>query len=156
MNGAASASNAYVPPPAFSFRVSIEGADGDTGFQEVSGLQVEIETEDVAEGGQNRFVHKLPTRSKYANLILKRGVVTGASAFGTWVTKAMSRGLVREGGSKTIVIQLTDNSPKPLMVWKVFGAYPLRWDHGPLNSMSNEVLIETIELSYQFFSRQVG
>jgi phage tail-like protein len=146
----------YVPPVAFSFRVAIDGAEGDTGFQEVSGFQVDIETEDVVEGGQNRFVHRLPTRTKYSNLVLKRGVVTTASEFGAWVSRAMSSGPVRQADAKTIVVQLMDETRAPLVVWKVFGAYPLRWEHSQLNSRSEEVLTETIELSYQFFQRQNG
>jgi phage tail-like protein len=146
----------YVPPSVFSFRVDIDGAEGETSFQEVSGLQVELETEDLAEGGQNRYVHKLPVRTKYSNLILKRGVVTGASPFGRWVTQAMSRGLVRQNDAKTIVVKLLNEKKGPLVVWKVFGAYPLRWEHSALNSMGNEILTETIELNYQFFQRQGG
>ncbi len=148
------ADDVYVPPAAFSFRVDIDGAEGDTSFQEVSGLQVEIETEDVVEGGQNRYVHKLPVRTKYSNLMLKRGVVTKGSAFGKWVTQAMSRGLVRQNDAKTIVVKLLDEKQGPLIVWKIFGAYPLRWEHSGLNSMGNDVLTETIELTYQFFQRQ--
>jgi phage tail-like protein len=147
----------YVPPVAFSFRVAIDGADSDTSFQEVSGFQVEIETEDVVEGGQNRFVHRLPTRTKYSNLVLKRGVVTTASPFGRWVQQAMSNGLVRQkDDARNIVVQLMDETRAPLVVWKVFGAYPLRWEHSQLNSRSEEVLTETIELTYQFFQRQNG
>lgn len=144
----------YVPPVAFSFRVDIDGAEGDTSFQEVSGLQVELETEDVVEGGQNRYVHKLPVRTRYANLMLKRGVVTGASSFGKWVTQAMSRGLVRQNDAKTIVVKLLDEKQSPLVTWKIFGAYPLRWEHSGLHSMNSEVLTESIELTYQFFQRQ--
>ena len=148
------ADDVYVPPVAFSFRVDIDGAEGDTSFQEVLGLQVEIDTEDVVEGGQNRYVHKLPVRTKYSNLVLKRGVVTQGSAFGKWVTQAMSRGLVRQSDAKTIVVKLLDEKQEPLIVWKIFGAYPLRWEHSGLNSMGNDVLTETIELTYQFFQRQ--
>lgn len=146
--------NVYVPPPVFSFRVEIEGAEGDTSFQEVSGLEVKIETDDIEEGGQNRYKHKLPLRTTYSNLVLKRGVVTGKSAFGQWLHQAMSRGLVRTGGAKTIVVKLLNEKRQPQLTWKVFGAYPLRWEHSALNSMGNEVLTETIELSYQFFQRQ--
>lgn len=145
----------YVPPPVFAFRVDIDGAESDTSFQEVSGLEVQFETEEVVEGGQNRFVHKLPVRTKYSNLVLKRGVVTQASAFGGWVSRALSAGLVRQGGgAKTIGIKLINEKKQPLIAWNIFGAYPLRWEHTPLNAMGNDVLIETVELSYQFFQRQ--
>ncbi|AQR73692.1 phage tail protein [Sphingomonas sp. LM7] len=144
----------YVPPPVFAFRVDIDGAESDTSFQEVSGLEVQFESEDVVEGGQNRFVHRLPTRTKYSNLLLKRGVVTQASAFGGWVSRALSGGLVRQGSAKTINVKLLNEKRQPLVVWNVFGAYPLRWEHSQLNAMGNDVLIETVELSYQFFQRQ--
>jgi phage tail-like protein len=147
------ADKVYVPPVAFSFRVDIDGAESDTSFHEVSGLQVETETEEVPEGGQNRYVHRLPTRTKYSNLLLKRGVVTTRSPFGSWLTKAMSRGLVRQGDAKTIVVQLLDSSANPVLTWKIFGAYPLRWEHSALNAMGNEIATETVELTYQFFQR---
>ena len=40
------------------------------GFSEVSGLQVEVETEDYQEGGVNGFVRKFPKSTKYPNLVL--------------------------------------------------------------------------------------
>jgi phage tail-like protein len=146
----------YEPPPAFFFVVYLDGFPTDTSFQEVSGLKVDIETEDVVEGGQNRYVHRLPTRTKYSNLVLKRGVVTLPSPFAMWLDDAMSLGPVRKVKARTIVVQLVDQTWIPLMSWKVFGAYPLRWEHSALNSMGNEVLTETVELSYQFFKRGVG
>jgi phage tail-like protein len=146
--------NVYVPPPVFAFRVDIDGAESDTSFQEVTGLEVQFETEDVVEGGQNRFVHRLPKRTKYSNLVLKRGVVTQNSAFGGWVSRALSGGLVQQAGAKTIDIKLLNERQQPLIVWNVFGAYPLRWEHSQLNAMGNDVLVETVELSYQFFSRR--
>ena len=50
----------YYPPAGFHFKiefVGVSGADSDTEqrFQEVSGLSVEIETEELREGGENRF-----------------------------------------------------------------------------------------------------
>lgn len=144
----------YVPPPVFAFRVEIDGAEGDTGFQEASGLQVEFETEDIAEGGQNRFIHKLPTRTRYSNLVLKRGVVTKDDGLGGWVSEALAESVVRKGGSKTIIVKLLNDQRQPLLVWTVFGAYPLRWEHAGLNAMGNDVLIETVEFSYQFFERK--
>ena len=44
---------------AATFLFEVDGVDIGA-FMEVSGLEVSIETEDVSEGGQNSFVHKLP------------------------------------------------------------------------------------------------
>ena len=50
------------PPSAFYFKVVFGATLGmtDTSFQDVSGISTEVTTEDVIEGGENRFVHKLP------------------------------------------------------------------------------------------------
>ena len=66
----------YYPPAGFYFKVEIVGVAGmnedtEQRFQEVSGLSVEIETEELKEGGENRFSYKLPKRAKYPNLVLR-------------------------------------------------------------------------------------
>jgi phage tail-like protein len=43
-------------------------------FTEVSGLSVEITTEDLNEGGNNEYVHKFIGRSKIGNITLKQGM----------------------------------------------------------------------------------
>ncbi len=81
--------NSQYPPVAFYFSVYINGIRrdaGDNSFQEVSGLNVELETEDVAEGGENRFVHNLPKQIKHPKLVLKRGIAEKKSPWwlGAW------------------------------------------------------------------------
>ncbi len=69
--------DALYPPVGFHFRVEfdISGVGKtDTYFREVSGLSMELEEETVVEGGENRFVQRLPVRAKYPDLILKRGL----------------------------------------------------------------------------------
>lgn len=69
---------AYYPPVGFHFLVEFEGLgteSKDHQFQSVSGLSVDIETEEIAEGGENRFKHKFPVKTKYPNLVLKRGLL---------------------------------------------------------------------------------
>ena len=64
----------YYPPVGFHFRVDFGIApqgDLDGRFQEVSGLASELGSEEVVEGGENRFSHRLPGRAKFGNLVLK-------------------------------------------------------------------------------------
>jgi len=65
----------YYPPVGFHFKVEFVGIgnDNDVRFQSVSGLSVEFDTEAYEEGGENRFEHTLPVRTKYPDLSLKRG-----------------------------------------------------------------------------------
>lgn len=80
----------YYPPVGFYFGVSIVGFEDtiDAEFQSVSGLSVDIETEEYAEGGENRFKHKVPVRTKFPNLVLKRGLVVKKSSLLDWCRNA--------------------------------------------------------------------
>lgn len=78
------------PPTSFSFIVNgISTTEGiDSRFQSVSGLSTEVGTEEYAEGGENRFVHQLPLRPKYQNLVLKRGLIVNSGLI-QWCRNAM-------------------------------------------------------------------
>ena len=56
-------------------------------FMEISGLEVNIAVEDIEEGGENSFVHKLPGRMSWPNITLKRGI-TQNDALLTWLNKS--------------------------------------------------------------------
>ncbi len=152
---------AYYPPPAFRFSVTVIGVgsiasiltDIDASFQEVSGLQSEFDIEPVTEGGENRFVHHLPRPAKYPNLVLKRGVVTTDSFLAEWVGQTVGAGLSLPIVTQNLLVTLLDENGLPTIAWGLVNAYPVRWDVGPLNSMENKILSETLELSYNYFER---
>lgn len=56
-----------IPFSSFYFRLSFLGAASklDVAFQEVSGLSVQIDTEEVTCGGENRFKYRLPKLPKF-------------------------------------------------------------------------------------------
>ena len=74
----------FYPPTGFHFLVRFEGlllkypGIPDVGFQEVGGLSVEIGVEEYAEGGENRFKHRMPNPVSYTNLTMKRGMLVGS------------------------------------------------------------------------------
>ena len=60
--------------PAIFFELKLDVQGRSVGFfSEVSGLSGELETLSYNEGGRNDRVHRLPTRMKHPNLVLKRG-----------------------------------------------------------------------------------
>ena len=67
-------------------------------FMEVSGLQVDVDVEEVQEGGENNYVHKLPGRMTWPNIVLKRGVTQNDSLL-TWLNKSSGEGF-SAGGNK--------------------------------------------------------
>jgi len=150
----------YYPPTGFHFKVEflgVAGMEDDTEqrFQEVSGLSLEVETEELREGGENRFVYKLPKRAKYSNLVLKRGLRTSV-AFRDWLNKAMTTYftvVVYDFAPADIIITLMDEAGGDVAIWKVFQAYPVKWSPSAFNAKENSVVVETIELAYQYFER---
>jgi phage tail-like protein len=154
-------SDVYYPPPAFYFRVTVLGVGAllaeatgvDASFQEVSGIEARWETEEVAEGGENRFVHVLPRPARYANLVLKRGVVTRDSFFAEWVGQTVGSGLSLPILPQNLLVTLQDPDGWPVVAWAFVNAWPLRWITAPMDAMQNEVLTETMEFQYNYFER---
>jgi len=140
------------PPTSFSFVVNgISNTEGiDSQFQSVSGLSTTIETEEYAEGGENRFVHQLPKRPKYPNLVLKRGLIQD-SGLVQWCRNAMEQ-FKFEPRDLIITLNGGVESSAPLMVWNVIGAYPVKWEVSEFNAEENKLAIENIELSYRYFT----
>ena len=102
------------PQPGFHFSVIFElfpQFPNDIRFQEVSGLSVDTEFEALAEGGENRFSHQLPTKTTYRDLQLKRGKYN----------------------------------------WYVINAVPKSLDISGINAMTNEIVVESLTLKYQYF-----
>ena len=143
----------YYPPVGFLFRVEFLGLDGvtdnDVRFQSVSGISADIGTEDLREGGENRYVQKLPQSAKYPNLILKRGLLTDSGLI-KWFEDA-----VQNFDFKPITIQvsLLNERIEPLVNWKFVNAYPVKWEISSLDSVRNEVVVDTIEIAYQFYTK---
>lgn len=141
----------YYPPVSFHFKVEFNGItnqETDIQFQSVSGLSVDIETEEFAEGGENRFKHKFPVRTKYPNLVLKRGLVTDSKLI-DWCRDAIE-GFQFEPVDLTV--KLLNEEHKPLMTWNVVNAFPVKWDVSDLNAEENNLVIETVELAYNYFT----
>ncbi|MBB2486920.1 phage tail protein [Mitsuaria sp. WAJ17] len=141
-------------PVAFAFRVSLLHMPGQpnpvtASFQEVSGLEHALDTEDVAEGGENHFVHQLPKQPRPRRLQLKRGLVQRDSSFVSWCRRSLQGGLETPLQLIDLQVQLIDAQRRPLMVWGCNKAYPVRWTINGFESQRNEVAIEEIELAYQ-------
>jgi phage tail-like protein len=140
------------PPPGFHFKVEfrIDGVgDGDARFQEVSGLSREVGVEEYIEGGENRFVHRLPMRAKYGNLVLKRGVLAD-SGLVSWFVDAVEN---FEFAPAEVTVTLLNEEHEPIMGWSFAKAWPVKWAVGDLKAQENAVAVESIELAYQYFRR---
>ena len=139
----------------FHFAVSFHGLQAnekslDARFQSVAGLDVQWDTETIKEGGENHFEHVLPLRRKYADLVLKRGLMNpkDSSVLTKWFKDAYDNYNIVP--VELDVLLLNDNHDA-LMKWKIIHAWPKNWKIGELNAERGEVLIETLELNYNYF-----
>lgn len=144
----------YYPPTGFHFIVSFEPrilgsypGIPDVGFQEVSGLTSEITIEEYREGGENRFAHRLPNPASYSNIVLKRGTLIGSSLI-RWYKESVENFIFEPFD---LIIILQDENHLPVLAWNVISAIPVKWEVSGMNAMESQVMVESVELSYQYF-----
>lgn len=140
----------YYPPVGFHFKVEFVGIgnDNDSRFQSVSGLNIEFDTEAYKEGGENRFEHKLPLRSKYPDLSLKRGMLTDSKVI-TWLLDALQN---RKFQPAQVNVILLNEQHQPLKTWSLYNVWPKKWTVSDFNAQENSVVIETLDMCYNYFT----
>ena len=128
------------PVPELRFKVVLQPELPIGRFSECTGLSVEVETKEYMEGGSNDFVHKLPTRVKYPNIVLKRGV-THEEALLQWFMESRYTPKRRD-----MTISLFGPGTKLVRSWVFMNAYPVKWTGPNLNAGSNAVASEQLEI----------
>jgi phage tail-like protein len=134
---------------AFRFMVEIEGVEAGF-FREVSGLSVETEVVEIQEGGE-QFPRKRPGRTKYANIVLKRGVLHNGELW-SW------RQRIIDGtyDPREAAIIMIDRADREMLRWELHRAFPVKWEGPGFDASKNEIAIETIEIAVEGFDRMGG
>jgi phage tail-like protein len=141
----------HYPPVGFHFRVEFQDIPGlspqDTYFRDVGGLSQELSADTVVSGGENRFSYKLPTRAQYPNLTLKRGLLKD-SALMDWITDAIVHLDIKPA---TVLVHLLNEEHTPLITYQCVNAWPQKWSVSDFNAVASEIVVENLELAYQYF-----
>ena len=140
----------FQPPVGFHFLVEFDlpGADQqDIRFREVSGLSMELETETLSEGGENRFTHKLPLRASYGDLSLKRGKMANSAVI-AWIRDAVQNFDIQP---TTVWVKLLNDRHEPLETYTFVNAYPKKWSISDFNAEASEYVVETLDLVYAYY-----
>ena len=136
-----------MPPRSTTRRTSscdLQGLNVTLGcFTQVTGFSTQVDVLEYAEGGQNTFVHRLPTRTKQGNITLKRGVITDEKALIDWYQKT-----VVEVQPVSLIVTLNDTENKRIRTWNFRNAYPIKWTGGDLNAGGTEFLTESLEVAH--------
>ena len=125
------------------FHVEIQGIQ-EAFFRECSGLEAETEVLSYEEGGVNDHPHKLPGRTKFPNVSLKRGM-TDSKTLWEWYSKVIDGKIER----KNVSIVLYDQQGSEVKRWSFERAYPTKWVSPGIKSDENAVAIETLEMVHE-------
>ncbi len=142
--------NRIDPAMAHHFEVEIDGLLVG-GFTEVSGLQAEIKTFPVPEGGQNDYEETRVAGVKHTRLVLKRGLTT-ADMLWLWHSDAIAGKITRRNGS---IVLMTSNLLE-MWRWNFKEAYPVKWTGPVFNAGQSAVAIESIELVHRGISKDLN
>lgn len=124
----------------FRFVVSIDGqAVG--AFTECTLPTIEWEMEQIKEGGLNTSVHQLPGQRKQATITLKNGIGIVDDLL-SWCMDSMNESFTR----RKVTVTVHNSMKKSVITWNIEGALPMRWSAPQLQSDSNTVAIQTLEL----------
>lgn len=139
-------------PLADRFLFEVDGVEIGV-FREVQGLQVTVNLVEVAEGGQNGFTHKLPSRMTWPNIVFKRGL-TQSDALFDWLQKSSGEGfagnqnkLTRSTGAVTAI----DAVGGRLRSWEFLEVFPVRWKGPDFVVGASNPLEEELEIAHHGF-----
>jgi phage tail-like protein len=128
------------------------------GFQSVSGVKLQVETEEYREGGRNMSVHHLPGQVSHSNLILKRGL-TNRTVLWEWISDVRSSSVNNEEIRRNVRVKLLGGYLSDRMWgWEFSDAYPVRWDGPDLSSdgSGNSVAVQSLEFAHRGFDKLEG
>jgi len=121
-------------------------------FKSVDGLDSETEVIEYQDG-EDRILRKRPGRTKYSNLVLKRGYADKAmDKLWLWRKMVMDGKVQRLNGS----VVLQNAHGKEVARYNFFHAWPCKWKGWDLDGKGTDVAIEEIELAVEELTRDSG
>ncbi len=133
------------PVPKFHFKVTI-GDQGEIAFQEVSGLDTEVDIIEYRAGNSNEFsTVKMPGLRKASDITLKKGMFKGDTKLFDYFMSTKMNIIKRE----TVTIELLDEEHATLFTWTLKNAFPMKVAGTDLNAQNSEAAIEEITLSHE-------
>ena len=130
------------------FYLTIQGHIDNMIFRECSGIGSESEVIEYKASGKADYhsIQQIPGRLKWQKINLKRGLTDSMEAW-TW------RRMVEEGQVETAradgTIFMVNQMGEPVAQWNFFRAWPSKLTGPSLNSTSNEVAVEELEIVHE-------
>ncbi len=134
------------PYSQFNFKVSFDGTEPKGGFQEVSGLGMEVTVSEYRTGNASSNAPvKITNLYKVPDVTLKRGVI-GATDLNDWL-KQVRDGAQKEALKSVNVELIKEDRSGPAMRWELKNARPIKYTGPSLNGKGTDVAIEELVLA---------
>lgn len=139
-------------PTAGKFLFELDGVEIGV-FAQVSGLELTVAVEEIREGGQNGFSHRVPGRMTWPNIVFRRGI-TDSNALFEWLQKSSGEGFAGASNSltrSTGAVTALDLAGERLRSWELIDVFPVRWKGPDFSVDSNNALEEELEITHHGF-----
>ena len=123
----------------------------DGGFQEVSGLEIEMDVQDLLEGGRNQAVIRRYGRGRFPLLVLRRGLLYDSdrvdARFWRWMQDALDgvRPLHRVDG----LLRVMGADGQVRASWGFERGLPAKLRGPELNAKTGEIAIEELAIAHE-------
>ncbi len=131
---------------ASKFKVEIEGVTQGA-FAAMDGIESTTEVVRFADG-DDIIDRKRPGRTRYSNIVLKRGFVNSSELW-DWYRTVTSGAVQRKAGS---VILCADDGSE-VMRYNFFEAWPCRWKSFVMNASQSATMVEELEIAVESIER---
>ena len=121
------------------FKIEIEGITVGA-FAAIDGIEASTDVVTFADGGDPQ-VHKRPGRTRYANIVLKRGYTNNTELW-TWYQNVVQGRAERKAGS----IIVLDEAMNEIVRYNFYEAWPCRWKSLVMQADQPGVLVEELEI----------
>jgi phage tail-like protein len=139
---------------------SDQGAQlGEGGFQECSGLEIEMDVTELVEGGRNDGIIQRVGRGKYTRIVLKRGMFLDGTGINTaiwrWLMGILSgeRPVVRYDGMIEVLDSSGENEgslpANVVATWTFDRGLPAKVVGPQLNAKTGEIAIEELHIAHE-------
>lgn len=153
---------------------------GDGGFQECSGLEIELDVQELYEGGRNDGVIRRVGRAKYSNIILKRGMffstppnLDARTQYSStpvpdpseqslqrdlwdWLQGIASGGPVPRYDGFIRVLEQIGNEKRTVATWSFVRGLPAKIRGPELNAQTGDIAIEELHIAHEGLRLEVG
>lgn len=139
------------PYTSIHFAIDVNGVT-EGRFVECSPIEVDVEPIKYREAGANQLVRRLPGRVAYSDITLRYGM-TKSKQLWDWMQTSIDGKVERRNVS---IIMYGHDGTTEVMRWNLRNSWPTRWRGANLDTMGNEVAVETLVLVFEEFERVVA